>query len=132
MGCHIGYPISDMSNIGPPNPISDIQYRIYPISSFQTRYWISNVEFPNPILEIQHPILDNGYFQYPMLGIRVMYACTLYMSVYILTQSLFVVFYASIHRHIPSFSWMWIVDMGLMDISDVGFQTQCRISNIGF
>jgi hypothetical protein len=45
MGCQIGYPISDMSYIGPPNPISDIQYRIYPMSGFQTRYWVSNIRY---------------------------------------------------------------------------------------
>ena len=45
MGCHIGYPISDIPYIGPPYPISDIQYRIYPLSGFQTRYWISNIRY---------------------------------------------------------------------------------------
>lgn len=124
---HTGY--------GVPHWLSNIGYTVYWASIPNIGYPISDISiigFPNPILDIQHPILDIGYFQYPMLGIRVMYACTLCMSVYILTLSLFVVFYAFIHRHIPSLSWMWIMDMGLMGISHVGFQTQCRIPNIGF
>jgi hypothetical protein len=119
---HTGYGVS--------NWISNIGYVVYWASKPNIGYPISdisNVGFPNPILGIQHPILDIGYFQYPMLGIRVMYACTLCMSVHILTLSLFVMVYAFIHRHISSLSWMWIVDMGLWIFPMLGF-----IPNVGY
>jgi hypothetical protein len=117
---NIGYPISDISNIGFPNPILDIGYIQHRVSKPDIGY-------------IQYPISDIGYWIFPISDVGYsLYACSLCIFVYILTQTLFVVFYAFIHRHISSLSWMWIVNMGLMDISDVGFQTQCRISNIGF
>lgn len=123
---HTGYGVSYwISNIGYIEYWVSIPNIGYPISD------ISNIGFLNPILDIS--ISDIGYWIFPISDIGYsLCACSLCMSVYILTQTLFVVFYVYTHSHISSLSWMWIVDMGLMDISDVGFHTQCRISNIGF
>ena len=71
---NIGYPISDISNIGFPNPILDIGYIQHRVSKPDIGY-------------IQYPILDIGYFQYPMLDIRFMRARSVYLYTYSLKHS---------------------------------------------